>query len=239
MADGTNGDTGLRPLCFVLMPFGSKDDPRAARSTSTRSTRRSSAPRSRTPACSASGRTRSGWADHPQADVRTSAAVRVRRGGPDDGQRERLLRARDPARDAYVEHRAAVPGRVPVAVRRRVPAGPALPPRRHGRPRPVHESSDRAALAAKLRTRTALRHGQPGVPVARRASATGHQQAADRSVPRTSRGGDGAARAGSDCRREGRHRRDARRAPRTRRARRHRDRADDRPPAVLSRSQGL
>ena len=27
MADRTNGDTGLRPLCFVLMPFGTKDDP--------------------------------------------------------------------------------------------------------------------------------------------------------------------------------------------------------------------
>ena len=27
MADRTSGDTGLRPLCSVLMPFGSKDDP--------------------------------------------------------------------------------------------------------------------------------------------------------------------------------------------------------------------
>ena len=31
MADRTSGGTGLRPLCFVLMPFGSKDDPAAGR----------------------------------------------------------------------------------------------------------------------------------------------------------------------------------------------------------------
>ena len=46
--------------------------------------------------------------DHPQADVRAAHPVRVRRRRPDDGQRQRLLRAGRPPRRAALEHGAPV-----------------------------------------------------------------------------------------------------------------------------------
>ena len=81
------------------MPFGKKPDGARRRSTSTPSTTTLIAPAiARRRAGAAARRRGAGRRHHPQADVRAADPVRVRRRRPDDGERQRLLRARRPPR---------------------------------------------------------------------------------------------------------------------------------------------
>ena len=86
-----SAETGLEPLCFVLMPFGKKPDASGGVIDFDAIYDRVIAPAVPDAGCSASAPTRSEWRDHPQADVRAAAPLRVRSGRPHDGQRERVL----------------------------------------------------------------------------------------------------------------------------------------------------
>ena len=184
------------------------------------------------------GRRGVGGRDHPQADVRAAAALRVRRGRPVDGQPERLLRARDPARDAAWSTVLLFQDgfRLPFDVN---PLR-ALPYHlgRDGRPAPVHVDADRAALTGKLR-HAAPRNGQPGVPAAHRPHTAGRERARrHRAVPRAGRGGDGAAEPARRRSPGARPRRPPCGAGGPRRPGPHQVRAGDRPPEVVSRGRG-
>ena len=172
-----------------------------------------------------------GRRDHPQADVRAAAAVRLRRGGPLHGQRQRVLRAGDPARHPALEHRAPARRGILAAVRRRALARHALPAQAGGRPAP-RPRGRRPGGARRAAARGAHAHdGQPAVPDAHRPGAARHERAGHRAVPRAGRGRHGAAETPRRGATVGRPRRHARRAGRTGRPRRHRGRPGDRPAA--------
>ena len=173
-----------RPLCFVLMPFGSKPDAGGAIVDFDAVYRDLIAP-----AISEAGLEplradeEMDGRHHPQADVRAAAPVRIRGRRPHLGQRQRVLRARRSPCGAtaktvllFAEGGSRLP--FDVAMLRALPYRLRLdgkPAERRG----CQESADARLGAAQAQTQ----HRQPAVPASSTAS-RGSRPREDRRVPR-------------------------------------------------------
>ena len=141
-----------QPLCFVVMPFGVKPDGRggsvnfdAVYAELLAPAIREAGPR---PASGGPGARRR---PHPQADVRAADPRRLRGRRSDDRKRQRLLRARRPARRPAVLHRAGQRRRQADALRPRARPSAAYSLTRDGRPSDRAATSKRSSLRSRRR----------------------------------------------------------------------------------------